>query len=246
VASTTCCTWPTTPWCWASATPNGAATAPSSKKTWPWPTSLDLIGQARLLYQLAAARLNAEGARCASAWPAGPVTEDTLAYFRDDREFRNYTLLELPHPGLVPAAGGTRDYATTIVRNFFYAALMVLVWERLAQSADAELAAIAAKSLKEVRYHLHTRATGWCAWATAPTNRTGACRRRWTPAALHRRVLVRQRGGCAGRARRRRRARPARRVGARRRRGAAEATLSARPPSTATCRRASRACIPST
>jgi ring-1,2-phenylacetyl-CoA epoxidase subunit PaaC len=55
----------------------------------------------------------------------------------------------------VPAAGGTRDYATTIVRNFFYAALMVLVWERLAQSADAELAAIAAKCLKEVRYHLH-------------------------------------------------------------------------------------------
>ena len=72
--------------------------------------ALDLIGQARLLYQLAATRLNAEGrTQRPSAWPAGAVTEDTLAYFRDDRDFRNYTLQELPHnPGLVPAAGGTR------------------------------------------------------------------------------------------------------------------------------------------
>ncbi len=122
--------------------------------------ALDLIGQARLLYQLAAARLNAEGARMRpSAWPAGPVTEDTLAYFRDDRDFRNYTLQELPHnPGLVPAAGGTRDWGVTVVRNFFYATLMERVWERLTQSPDAELAAIAAKSLKEVRYHVrHAR-----------------------------------------------------------------------------------------
>ena len=122
--------------------------------------ALDLIGQARLLYQLAATRLNAEGARMRpSAWPAGPVTEDTLAYFRDDRDFRNYTLQELPHnPGLVPAAGGTRDWGVSIVRNFFYAVLMEMVWERLAASPDADLAAIAAKSLKEVRYHVrHAR-----------------------------------------------------------------------------------------
>ncbi len=118
--------------------------------------SLDLIGQARLLYQYAAERLNAEGARTRpSAWPAGPVTEDTLAYFRDVPDFRNYTLLELPHsPPLVPAGVGDHDWATTIVRNFLYSALMVLVWQRLASSADAHLAAIAAKSLKEVRYHL--------------------------------------------------------------------------------------------
>jgi hypothetical protein len=55
--------------------------------------SLDLIGQARLLYQ---------------RWPRRPLqggdaTEDTLAYFRDPHEFRNYTLLELPHHG--PLAG---------------------------------------------------------------------------------------------------------------------------------------------
>ncbi len=109
--------------------------------------SLDLIGQARLLYQHAA-RLKGDGA-----------TEDSLAYFRDVPDFRNFTLLELPHsPPLAATASGDRDYATTIVRNFLYSALMVLLWERLQDSADPQLAAIAAKSLKEVRYHLrHSR-----------------------------------------------------------------------------------------
>jgi ring-1,2-phenylacetyl-CoA epoxidase subunit PaaC len=111
--------------------------------------SLDLIGQARLLYQLAAARLG------------GDATEDRLAYFRGDTEFRNYTLLELPnHGALVGYAASDRDYATTIMRNFLYSALMVLLWEALAKSADEELAAIAAKSLKEARYHLH-HAADW-------------------------------------------------------------------------------------
>ncbi|WP_051236155.1 1,2-phenylacetyl-CoA epoxidase subunit PaaC [Ottowia thiooxydans] len=109
--------------------------------------SLDLIGQARMLYQHAAA-LQGNGA-----------TEDSLAYFRDVPDFRNYTLLELPHsPALLPSAAAERDWATTIVRNFLYSTLMVLVWERLEQSTDSQLAAIAAKSLKEARYHLrHSR-----------------------------------------------------------------------------------------
>lgn len=123
--------------------------------------SLDLIGQARLLYQYAAAQINADttpAARFAHLRGArvdGAVTEDTLAYFRETHEFCNYTLLELPHHGpLAGTAAAARDYATTITRNFLYSALMVLVWERLQASADAQLAAIAAKSLKEVRYHL--------------------------------------------------------------------------------------------
>lgn len=109
--------------------------------------SLDLIGQARLLYQHAA-ELQGQGA-----------TEDTLAYFRDVPDFLNYTLLELPHShALLPTASGDRDFATTIVRNFLYSALMVLLWDRLQTSSDSQLAAIAAKSLKEVRYHLrHAR-----------------------------------------------------------------------------------------
>ena len=109
--------------------------------------SLDLIGQARLLYQHAA-ELQGQGA-----------TEDMLAYFRDVPDFLNYTLLELPHShALLPTASGDRDFATTIVRNFLYSALMVLLWDRLQTSSDSQLAAIAAKSLKEVRYHLrHAR-----------------------------------------------------------------------------------------
>jgi ring-1,2-phenylacetyl-CoA epoxidase subunit PaaC len=93
--------------------------------------SLDLIGQARLLYQYAAQQ-QGQGA-----------TEDSLAYFRDVPDFRNYTLVELPHtPPLAAPARADRDYATTIVRNFLYSALMVLVWERLQASPDAQLAAI--------------------------------------------------------------------------------------------------------
>ena len=109
--------------------------------------SLDLIGQARLLYQRVA------------ELQGGDASEDKLAYFRDAHEFRNYTLLELPHHGpLSGYAQSDLDYGTTIVRNFLYSALMALLWEALEKSANADLAAIAAKSLKEVRYHLrHSR-----------------------------------------------------------------------------------------
>lgn len=109
--------------------------------------SLDLIGQARLLYDLVARRA-ADGS-----------TEDDYAYFRDAPQFRNFTLLELPQHGpLVGQARADLDYATTITRNFLYSALMAPLWAQLAQGHDPELAAIAAKSLKEARYHLrHAR-----------------------------------------------------------------------------------------
>ena len=106
--------------------------------------SLDLIGQARLLYQ-----------RVATLRNDGKTSEDLLAYFRNEPEFRNYTLLEIAHStALTPTARGDRDYAVTIARNFLYSALMVLVWNALQSSTDQELAAIAAKSLKEAQYHL--------------------------------------------------------------------------------------------
>ena len=109
--------------------------------------SLDLIGQARLLYQHAASLIGRG------------TTEDTLAYFRGAGQFRNYTLLELPHHGpLAGTAAAQRDYATTIVRNFLYSALMLLLWEALQRSTDPQLAAIAGKSVKETRYHFrHAR-----------------------------------------------------------------------------------------
>ncbi|QCB47017.1 1,2-phenylacetyl-CoA epoxidase subunit PaaC [Hydrogenophaga sp. PAMC20947] len=129
--------------------------------------SLDLIGQARLIYQHAAALINADEeltqrfAHLTGARQDGQITEDTLAYFRDTAEFRNHTLLELPHHGpLVGYAFAERDYATTIARNFLYSALMVLVWQGLQASGDSQLAGIAAKSLKETRYHL-SHASDW-------------------------------------------------------------------------------------
>lgn len=99
--------------------------------------ALDTLGQARLLYQHAA---QLEGAG---------RDEDALAYFRDEREFRNLTLLELPN-----GAGPRDDYAVTIARLFLHSALMLHAWDALRASTDPQLAAIAAKSLKETRYHV--------------------------------------------------------------------------------------------
>ncbi len=113
--------------------------------------SLDLIGQARMLYSHAAAlEQMLTGAKKA---------EDDYAYFRTEREFANYTLLELPHYGpLSGTASSRRDYAVTIVRNYLYTALMAYVWKALEGSKDAQLAAIASKAIKETRYQLqHAR-----------------------------------------------------------------------------------------
>jgi ring-1,2-phenylacetyl-CoA epoxidase subunit PaaC len=93
---------------------------------------LDLIGQARTLYDAAAA---AEGAG---------HTEDAYAYLRDAPQFRNLLLAELPNG----------DFARTIARQFFYSAFADPYWRTMQGSADATLAAIAAKSEKESAYHL--------------------------------------------------------------------------------------------
>src|ERR1700749_698398 len=66
--------------------------------------SLDLIGQARNFYQYAAERLNAEQSSSATQ------TEDSLAYMRDERHFKNSILVDLPKG----------DWAQTILRQFFF------------------------------------------------------------------------------------------------------------------------------
>ena len=110
---------------------------------------LDHIGQARMLYQRAA------------ALTGGDCTEDKLAYFRNPEKFRNLVLLELPHTtAFAPSVKAERDYAVTIVRNFLYSSFMLLYWHALQKSSDAQLAAIAAKSLKEVKYHVR-HSTDW-------------------------------------------------------------------------------------
>jgi ring-1,2-phenylacetyl-CoA epoxidase subunit PaaC len=99
--------------------------------------SLDLIGQSRSLYQYAAQLINEAGA-------ASPATEDSLAYLRDERSFKNCLLAELPNG----------DWGQTILRQFFFSTFQGLLYEQLLQSKDATVSAIAEKSLKEVTYHL--------------------------------------------------------------------------------------------
>jgi ring-1,2-phenylacetyl-CoA epoxidase subunit PaaC len=110
--------------------------------------ALDLIGQARLLLSHAAAL---EGAG---------RDEDALAYFRDARAYRNFTICELPNSGIEKGRTQAGDYAFTIVRNLLYCAYQVELWQRLCTSQDAQLAAIAAKSVKESTYHLR-HAADW-------------------------------------------------------------------------------------
>lgn len=94
--------------------------------------SLDLIGQARSLYQYAA-ELKGNGA-----------TEDSLAFLRTEREFKNCLLAEQPNG----------DWAQTILRQFFVSTFQFYLYQSLLTHSDSTLAAIAEKSLKEVRYHL--------------------------------------------------------------------------------------------
>jgi len=93
--------------------------------------ALDLIGQCRAVLTHAGAL---EGAG---------HDEDQLAFLREERDYRNVTLVELPRG----------DFAVTVVRNTMMATFFKLLWERLAGSRDEELAAIAGKAVKEARYH---------------------------------------------------------------------------------------------
>jgi ring-1,2-phenylacetyl-CoA epoxidase subunit PaaC len=113
--------------------------------------ALDLVGQARYLYQYAARIMNEKAAEAmgnASGAMAGsggvPVTEDSLAYGRDAWDFRNCLLVEQTNG----------DWGKTILRQFLFSAWQYFFYEQLQQSHDSELAAIAEKSYKEVVYHL--------------------------------------------------------------------------------------------
>jgi ring-1,2-phenylacetyl-CoA epoxidase subunit PaaC len=111
--------------------------------------SLDLIGQSRSLYQYAAELANAFnsspiGGGQEGAKGAGEATEDTLAYLRDVREYKNCLLVEQSNG----------DWAQTILRQFFFSVYQYGLYQQLQQSTDATLAAIAEKSLKEVTYHV--------------------------------------------------------------------------------------------
>ncbi len=93
--------------------------------------ALDLLGQARLLLARAG---QADGT---------DRDEDALAYFRDEHEFRNVRLTELP--------GG--DFGQTVAALLVFSSWRLALLQRLRSSRDPVLAAIAAKGVKEVTYH---------------------------------------------------------------------------------------------
>ncbi len=102
--------------------------------------SLDLLGQARALLTQSAALLG-QG-----------LDEDQLAFLRDERQFFNLTLVEQPmRRSSAHSPGG--DFADTVLRNFLLASWLKQVWQGMQVSSDAQLAGIAGKALKEVRYH---------------------------------------------------------------------------------------------
>ena len=94
--------------------------------------TLDLIGEARSLYQYAA------------ELKGGDSTEDSMAFLRDVMQYRNTLLLEQKNT----------DWAYTITRQFFYDVFHYYLQEALVNSSDERLKEIAKKTIKESTYHL--------------------------------------------------------------------------------------------
>jgi len=94
--------------------------------------ALDYLGRARMFYQYAA-KVEGQG-----------KTEDDITYTRNEREYTNLLIHELP----------INDFAFTMLRQFFVDVFYCLYLEKLSKSTDDTVAAISAKAIKESRYHL--------------------------------------------------------------------------------------------
>jgi ring-1,2-phenylacetyl-CoA epoxidase subunit PaaC len=94
--------------------------------------SLDLLGQTRSYYQYVA------------KLQGGDATEDTVAFLRLEREYKNVLLVEQPNT----------DFAYSIARQFFFDVFHLALLNELQNSKDEMLKAIANKSIKEVSYHV--------------------------------------------------------------------------------------------
>lgn len=113
--------------------------------------ALDYLGQASLIYKYAVQFHEAR-------------SEDELAFLRYENEYLNAQLTELPNG----------DYAQTLLKVYFFCVYQLFLYENLLESADRHLAAIAEKSLKEVKYHYtHTKT-----WLEVFGNGTGESRTR--------------------------------------------------------------------
>lgn len=116
--------------------------------------SLDLLGQARNFYQHAASLYNGfdeEEKRAVDKYIPRlwkeynrELQEDDLAFLRDEHQYLNLLISELPKG----------DWAFSVLRQFFFSAFQFYQYGKLQQSGDAQLAAIAEKSVKETAYHL--------------------------------------------------------------------------------------------
>ena len=116
--------------------------------------SLDLLGQARNFYQYATSLYNnfsevekkAVDQYIPRLWKQynRELQEDDLAYLRDEHQFLNLLIAELPRG----------DWAQSVLRQFFLSAYQFYLYQKLQEGNNLPLAAIAEKSIKEVSYHL--------------------------------------------------------------------------------------------
>jgi ring-1,2-phenylacetyl-CoA epoxidase subunit PaaC len=98
--------------------------------------ALDYIGHAALLYEYAA-EIEGKGRN-----------PDELVYFRNDVEYKNLKLVELPKG----------DYSFTIARQFLFSSYSFLLYQNLKDMDDEQLSGMIFKHLKEIKYHLrHSR-----------------------------------------------------------------------------------------
>lgn len=98
--------------------------------------ALDDIGHAASLYEYAA-EIEGEGRH-----------RDDIVYFRNDVEYKNLKLAELPKG----------DFGFTTARQFLFSAYSYFLYERLREVDDEQFGGMAAKHYKEIRYHLrHSR-----------------------------------------------------------------------------------------
>lgn len=93
--------------------------------------ALDLLGQARLLFQYLA------------SFDSINSSEDKLAMLRYEHEYLNLLLVEQPN----------KDFGQTVMRQFLYDAFNLLQYQELSHHPDDHIKAIAVKSLKEIKYH---------------------------------------------------------------------------------------------
>ena len=116
--------------------------------------SLDLLGQSRNFYQYASSLYNGFNNEEKNAvdkyiprlWKSykRELQEDDLAFLREEHQFLNLLITELPRG----------DWAQSVLRQFFFSAFQFFLYQQIQKLNDAQLEAIAAKSIKEVTYHL--------------------------------------------------------------------------------------------